>query len=164
MFWRNPEAALLRFSKSSESAWCPSARWAKVFLTGAITKDSTFDKNDFRSTEPRLQKENIEANEALVNFVKSVAANKGCHARTVGARLRYGSEAMDCAYPWQKEAGAYQGQSRRSRYPVHRRGEAGHQPPSKCHRHTRRTLQRQQPGQREKIAQHLKKAESLPKV
>lgn len=77
MFWRNPEADLLPLLEELGIGLVPFSPLGKGFLTGAITKDSTFEKNDFRSTVPRFQKENIKANKALVDFVKSVADSNG---------------------------------------------------------------------------------------
>lgn len=48
----------------------------KGYLTGGITKDTTFTKHDFRNSVPRFTKENIEANMALVDFIKRLAIEK----------------------------------------------------------------------------------------
>ena len=48
----------------------------KGYLTGGITKDTKFTKHDFRNSVPRFTKENIEANMALVDFIKGLAIEK----------------------------------------------------------------------------------------
>ena len=45
----------------------------KGFLTGAISKDTQFDKNDFRNIVPRFSEENRDANQALVDLVVEFA-------------------------------------------------------------------------------------------
>ncbi len=54
----------------------PFSPLGKGFLTGGITKDTKFGKHDFRSSVPRFEKENIEANMKLVEFVKQIADEK----------------------------------------------------------------------------------------
>lgn len=48
------------------------------FLTGRFQHDATFEEGDFRSSLPRFQPGNIDANRALVNIVTDLAAAKGC--------------------------------------------------------------------------------------
>ena len=48
----------------------------KGYLTGGITKDTKFTKHYFRNSVPRFTKENIEANMALVDFIKGLAIEK----------------------------------------------------------------------------------------
>ena len=54
----------------------PFSPLGKGFLTGAITKDTTFDKSDFRSVVPRFTTEARSANQALVDLLGVVAARK----------------------------------------------------------------------------------------
>ena len=77
LFWREPEKNLLPVLEELGIGLVPFSPLGKGFLTGGITKDTKFGKHDFRSSVPRFQKENIEANMALVEFVKSVAEKKG---------------------------------------------------------------------------------------
>lgn len=46
------------------------------FLTGAINKDTQFEKNDFRNVVPRFSAENREANQALVDLIGQFARQK----------------------------------------------------------------------------------------
>jgi aryl-alcohol dehydrogenase-like predicted oxidoreductase len=54
--------------------------WAPLgagFLTGAIDATTTFDAKDFRTNSPRFTPEAREANVAMVDLVKRIAAQKG---------------------------------------------------------------------------------------
>lgn len=77
MFWREPETTLLPLLEELGIGLVPFSPLGKGFLTGGITKDTEFARNDFRTSVPRFRKENIEANMALVDFVKEIAAEKG---------------------------------------------------------------------------------------
>ena len=77
MFWREPEKNLLPVLEELGIGLVPFSPLGKGFLTGGITKDTKFRKHDFRTSVPRFQKENIEANMKLVDFVKGIAVEKG---------------------------------------------------------------------------------------
>ena len=77
MFWREPEKNLLPVLEELGIGLVPFSPLGKGFLTGGITKDTKFSKHDFRTSVPRFQKENIEANMKLVDFVKEIAVEKG---------------------------------------------------------------------------------------
>lgn len=77
MFWRESERNLLPLLEELGIGLVPFSPLGKGFLTGGITKDTQFNKHDFRTTVPRFKKENIEANMALVDFIKEIAAEKG---------------------------------------------------------------------------------------
>lgn len=77
MFWREPEEKLLGTLEELGIGLVPFSPLGKGFLTGSINKNSTFAKNDFRSTVPRFRKENIEANMVIVDLVKDIAEKKG---------------------------------------------------------------------------------------
>ena len=48
------------------------------FLTGAIRSPDDFEADDYRRSSPRFQGENFARNLALVDKVRTLAANKGC--------------------------------------------------------------------------------------
>jgi aryl-alcohol dehydrogenase-like predicted oxidoreductase len=48
----------------------------KGFLTGAISKDTKLAQGDFRTILPRFTPEAMEKNQALVDLLKRIAANK----------------------------------------------------------------------------------------
>lgn len=77
MFWREPEKDLLPLLDELGIGLVPFSPLGKGFLTGGITKDTKFDTHDFRTSVPRFRKENIEANMALVDFIKGLAIEKG---------------------------------------------------------------------------------------
>ena len=76
MFWREPEKNLLPVLEELGIGLVPFSPLGKGFLTGGITKDTKFSKHDFRTSVPRFQKENIEANMKLVDFIKGIAIEK----------------------------------------------------------------------------------------
>lgn len=77
MFWREPEQTLLPILEQLGIGLVPFSPLGKGFLTGSITKDTKFNNHDFRTSVPRFQKENIEANMTLVDFIKGIAEEKG---------------------------------------------------------------------------------------
>ncbi len=54
----------------------PFSPLGKGFLTGAISKDTQFDKSDFRNIVPRFSPENRDANQAVVDLVSKFAKQK----------------------------------------------------------------------------------------
>jgi len=54
----------------------PYSPLGKGFLTGAINKDTKLAENDFRSNIPRFQPDAMDKNQAFVDLLKRVAAEK----------------------------------------------------------------------------------------
>lgn len=54
----------------------PFSPLGKGFLTGSINESTQFDKTDFRNIVPRFSEENRKTNQALVELLKEIAANK----------------------------------------------------------------------------------------
>jgi aryl-alcohol dehydrogenase-like predicted oxidoreductase len=54
----------------------PFSPLGKGFLTGKIDETTTFDSTDFRNTVPRFTPENRKANQAMVDLVSRIAAEK----------------------------------------------------------------------------------------
>lgn len=77
MFWREPEAELLPLLEELGIGFVPFAPLGKGFLTGKLSPDTVFDKSDFRSTVPRFHPDALKANQALVDLVRTIAAEKG---------------------------------------------------------------------------------------
>lgn len=73
MFFREPEKEIIPTLEELGIGFVPFSPLGKGFLTGAITKDTTFGKDDFRSTVPRFQPEHIAANQELVDLVGAIA-------------------------------------------------------------------------------------------
>jgi len=73
MIWREPEKELLPLLEELGIGFVPFAPLGKGFLTATIDTNQTFAKNDTRSRQPRFRKENMEANQVLVDLVKKIA-------------------------------------------------------------------------------------------
>ena len=54
----------------------PFSPLGKGFLTGAINKDTRFDKGDFRNIVPRFSTENRDTNQAVVDLIVEFAKQK----------------------------------------------------------------------------------------
>ena len=54
----------------------PYSPLGKGFLTGKINENTTFDSTDFRTTLPRFTPEARKANQALVDLLGTIAAQK----------------------------------------------------------------------------------------
>lgn len=76
LFWRDPEQEVIPALEELGIGFVPFSPLGKGFLTGAISKDTQFDKNDFRNVVPRFSPENREANQALVDLVGEFARQK----------------------------------------------------------------------------------------
>jgi aryl-alcohol dehydrogenase-like predicted oxidoreductase len=76
MMWRSPEEELLPTLEELGIGFVPFSPLGKGFLTGKIEKNATFVSSDFRSIVPRFKPENLEANQALVELLKKIAAGK----------------------------------------------------------------------------------------
>jgi aryl-alcohol dehydrogenase-like predicted oxidoreductase len=76
MMWRSPEEQLLPTLEELGIGFVPFSPLGKGFLTGNIDKNATFDSSDFRSIVPRFKSENIEANQVLVDMIKTIAEEK----------------------------------------------------------------------------------------
>jgi aryl-alcohol dehydrogenase-like predicted oxidoreductase len=77
MMWRSPEEQLLPTLEELGIGFVPFSPLGKGFLTGKIDKNATFVSSDFRSIVPRFKSENIEANQVLVDLIKTIAVGKG---------------------------------------------------------------------------------------
>ena len=76
LFWREPEAEIMPVLKELGIGFVPFSPLGKGFLTGKINADTTFGSTDFRNTVPRFQPENLKANQALVDLLTDMAAQK----------------------------------------------------------------------------------------
>jgi aryl-alcohol dehydrogenase-like predicted oxidoreductase len=77
LWWREPEKEILPTLEELGIGFVPFSPLGKGFLTGAINSTTTFDSTDFRNIVPRFDAENRKANQALVDVVSKVAAQKG---------------------------------------------------------------------------------------
>jgi aryl-alcohol dehydrogenase-like predicted oxidoreductase len=76
LFWREPEQEVIPTLEQLGIGLVPFSPLGKGFLTGAISKDTQFDKTDFRNIVPRFSPENREANQALVDVIARFAKQK----------------------------------------------------------------------------------------
>lgn len=76
LWWREPEAEVLPTLEELGIGFVPFSPLGKGFLTGKIDETTTFDSSDFRNTVPRFAPENRKANQAVVDLVTRIAAEK----------------------------------------------------------------------------------------
>jgi aryl-alcohol dehydrogenase-like predicted oxidoreductase len=76
LWWREPEQEIIPTLEELGIGFVPFSPLGKGFLTGAITKDTQFDKNDFRNIVPRFSPENRDANQVVVDLIGGFAKRK----------------------------------------------------------------------------------------
>lgn len=69
IWWRDIEAEILPTCEELGIGLVPYSPLGRGFLTGAITKSTTYDKGDIRSHNPRFTAEAIDANQAVVDLL-----------------------------------------------------------------------------------------------
>jgi aryl-alcohol dehydrogenase-like predicted oxidoreductase len=77
LWWREPEERILPTLEELGIGFVPFSPLGKGFLTGAIDRNATFGKDDFRSIVPRFAPEALQANQALVDALGAIARGKG---------------------------------------------------------------------------------------
>jgi aryl-alcohol dehydrogenase-like predicted oxidoreductase len=76
LWWREPEAEILPTLEELGIGFVPFSPLGKGFLTGAISENTKFDSSDFRNVVPRFTPEARKANQALVDLLGRIAAQK----------------------------------------------------------------------------------------
>jgi aryl-alcohol dehydrogenase-like predicted oxidoreductase len=76
LWWREPEQEILPTLEELGIGCAPFSPLGKGFLTGAISETTTFDSKDFRNVVPRFSQEARKANQALVDRLGEIAAQK----------------------------------------------------------------------------------------
>ncbi len=76
LWFRRPEEGLLQTLEELGIGLVPYSPLGKGFLTGKIDEKTTFDGTDFRSTLPRFTPEALKVNQALVDLLARIAAEK----------------------------------------------------------------------------------------
>ena len=76
LWWREPEAKILPTLEELGIGFVPFSPLGKGFLTGAISESTTFDSTDFRNIVPRFTPEARKANQALVDLLGQMAAQR----------------------------------------------------------------------------------------
>lgn len=77
LWTRDPESEVLPACLQLGIGFVPFSPLGKGFLTGTITADATFAADEIRSRVPRFDAENLRANQAIVDHVRSLAADRG---------------------------------------------------------------------------------------
>jgi aryl-alcohol dehydrogenase-like predicted oxidoreductase len=76
LWWRQPEEEVLPTLEELGIGFVPFSPLGKGFLTGAISESTSFDSTDFRNIVPRFTPEARKANQALVDLLGEIAAQK----------------------------------------------------------------------------------------
>ena len=76
LWWREPEAEILPLCEELGIGFVPFSPLGKGFLTGAINETTTFDSSDFRNIVPRFTPAARKANQAVVDLLGRIAAEK----------------------------------------------------------------------------------------
>ena len=76
LWWREPEETVLPVVEELGIGFVPFSPLGRGFLTGTIDKSTVFDKDDFRNTIPRFAPQARAANQAIIDAVASIAADK----------------------------------------------------------------------------------------
>ena len=77
MWYRKVEDELLPTLEELGIGFVPFSPLGKAVLTGRIQKDTQFAQGDFRNIIPRFNKENMQNNIKLVEYVEELAKDKG---------------------------------------------------------------------------------------
>jgi aryl-alcohol dehydrogenase-like predicted oxidoreductase len=76
LWWRRPEAEIIPTLEELGIGLVPYSPLGKGFLTGKIDATTTLGSDDFRSSLPRFTPEARLANQAMVDLLTSIAADK----------------------------------------------------------------------------------------
>jgi len=76
LWWRQPEKEVLPVLEELGIGLVPYSPLGRGFLTGSMDENTTFESNDFRSAMPRFSPEALKANQALVELLRGIAAEK----------------------------------------------------------------------------------------
>jgi aryl-alcohol dehydrogenase-like predicted oxidoreductase len=76
LWWRQPEEEVLPTLEELGIGFVPFSPLGKGFLTGTINENTAFDSTDFRNIVPRFTPEARKANQALVDLLSEIAAQK----------------------------------------------------------------------------------------
>jgi aryl-alcohol dehydrogenase-like predicted oxidoreductase len=76
LWWREQEKEILPTLEELGIGFVPFSPLGRGFLTGAINKDTQFDKGDIRSMLPRFSAENRDANQVVVDLILEFAKQR----------------------------------------------------------------------------------------
>ena len=84
MMERKWEKDVLPYCKEQGIGFVAFSPMANGFLSGRFSAKDTFQKNDLRTVITRFNKENMEANEPLLELVRKFASDKNCTPAQIG--------------------------------------------------------------------------------
>jgi aryl-alcohol dehydrogenase-like predicted oxidoreductase len=73
LWWRKPEEEVLPTLEALGIGFVPYSPLGKGFVTGKINETTAFDSSDIRSRIPRFAPEAREANQALVDLLRTIS-------------------------------------------------------------------------------------------
>ena len=76
LWFREPATEIIPTLEELGIGFVPYSPLGRGFLTGKVTEDTKFDKNDFRTNNPRFTPENRRANLAVVDLLSRFAQQK----------------------------------------------------------------------------------------
>ncbi len=76
LWWRRPELEIIPTLEELGIGLVPYSPLGKGFLTGAMSTETTFAANDFRSKLPRFTPEAMKINQAFVDLLAAIAKQK----------------------------------------------------------------------------------------
>lgn len=76
MWWREIETTILPVLEELEIGLVAYSPLGRGFLTGKLSKDMSFSENDNRAQLPRFQKEAMEENQIVIEFIETLAKEK----------------------------------------------------------------------------------------
>ncbi len=77
LWWRTPEEEIFPVLEELGIGFVPFSPLGRGFLTAKIDENTQFDSTDFRNTLPRFTPEARKVNQALVDLLTKIAAEKG---------------------------------------------------------------------------------------
>ena len=76
LWWRTPEEEVLPTCEELGIGFVPYSPLGRGYLTGKIDETTTFDSSDLRSRNPRFTSEAITANQAVIDLLARIGAQK----------------------------------------------------------------------------------------
>lgn len=76
MLWRSPEKEIIPTLEELGIGFVPYSPLANGFLSAKYNKDSKFESSDYRNYMPRWKPEAMDVNQALIDLLEKVAADK----------------------------------------------------------------------------------------
>jgi len=77
LWTRDPEPEILPTLIELGIGFVPFSPLGKGFLTGTVGADATFGEGEFRASTPRFERENLAANQVIVEHVRDLAEARG---------------------------------------------------------------------------------------